>query len=151
MWLHNCRHIPAECQYVTRIPRRKGTYNDLLQAHTHQSNCTSWVAFGIDAAYVLSSRGLFIYYAISILSGFSFWIYWMKSHPSDLQNALVPLFTIVMLVGTFWSLYGRNMGAFCDSWRCGRLNFAISYSIGVQAWYKGRRGEAGRARFAGTG
>ena len=115
VWLHTCRHIPTGYQYVTRIPRKKETYNGISYFHGYQSDLPSRVAFGIDAAYGVSSLGMFIYHAICILSGFIFWIYWMRNHPSDLQNASVPLFTIMMLIGTFWGLYGRKLGTLYDS------------------------------------
>jgi hypothetical protein len=109
--LHKCRRIKTGHDYVTRIPRKKGTFTNSLQMHAHLSSSTSRVAFGIDAAYEISNLGMFTYHSIFILSGFIFWIYWMKTHPSDLQNASVPLFTIIMLLGTFWSLYGGKVGA----------------------------------------
>jgi hypothetical protein len=114
--LHNCRHIPTENHYVARIPQKKGTYNDVSQFYAHFSSMTSRVAFGINAAYSISHSRVFVYHFVLILSGFVFWIYWLKTHPSDLQNASVPLFTIIMLLGTFWTLYGRRVGALNDNW-----------------------------------
>lgn len=56
---------------------------------------------------MLSFVRVSIYHIIPILSGFAFWVYWMKHYPKDLQNASVPLFTICMLLGTSWAILVR--------------------------------------------
>jgi hypothetical protein len=78
-------------------------------SHSIQGNCTEPVLFGIQANYMLSLARMIMYHVIPILSGFAFWVYWLKHHPSDLQNASVPVFTIGMLLGTSWALLGKHM------------------------------------------
>lgn len=67
--------------------------------------------FGIEAEYALSFVILFVYHAVLILAAFAFWVYWLKNHPNDLQNASVPIFTVFGLMGAFWGLFGRRLGA----------------------------------------
>lgn len=81
-----------------RIPRKKSGLDPWEKA-----------VFGIEADYVLSFRILFLYHLGLIFSAFAFWIHWLTHHPDDLQNASVPIFTVLGLMGAFWGLLGRRI------------------------------------------
>ncbi|KAL4947835.1 hypothetical protein BDW69DRAFT_177632 [Aspergillus filifer] len=68
------------------------------------------VAFGLEADYSLSFAILSAYHVLLIFLAFGFWIYWLKNHPNDLQNASVPVFTVCTLMTTFWGIFGINHG-----------------------------------------
>lgn len=106
IWMHKCRHVPDERRYMSRIPQKKAEYRS--SPHVRQ---TDRVAFGIQAGYMPSVAVFFVYHAVLVLAGFGFWIWWLNKHPSDLQNAAVPLFTVGMLITSFWALFGKQMGA----------------------------------------
>lgn len=102
-FLHKCRPLPHNSHKWKRIPRKKSAFN------------ISWsqpgeVAFGIEADYALSFAILFIYHVVFIFSALGFWVYWLRNHPDDLQNASVPTFTVLGLLGAFWGLLGRRIG-----------------------------------------
>jgi hypothetical protein len=58
--------------------------------------------FGIEADYMLSGLIVFVYHVFAILGAFLFFVYWLFYHPSDLQNASVPLFTVLALIMAIW-------------------------------------------------
>jgi hypothetical protein len=62
----------------------------------------------MEASYTLSAGMVFFYHVLLISSAFSFWIYWLNKHPEDLQNASVPTFTVLAVMGTFWAILGRR-------------------------------------------
>ncbi|EMD95267.1 hypothetical protein COCC4DRAFT_204965 [Bipolaris maydis ATCC 48331] len=109
VYVHKCQHIPADRRFLTRIPQKKGTYDASSRVHAPSLNYINRVAFGVEAGYFPSLAFFLAYHVFLILSGFSFWIYWMAYLPEDLQNASIPLFTIIMLIGTFWGLFGKRI------------------------------------------
>ena len=58
--------------------------------------------FGIEADYMLSGLIVFAYHALAIVGAFLFFVYWLLYHPNDLQNASVPLFTVLALIMAMW-------------------------------------------------
>lgn len=102
-FLHKCHPLPHNSHRWKRIPSKKGAFNASLSQ-------SGGVAFGIEADCALSFAILFIYHIFFIFSAFGFWIYWLKNHPDDLQNASVPTFTVLSLIGAFWGLLGRRIG-----------------------------------------
>jgi hypothetical protein len=94
-----------------RIPQKKGIFDTAFESYNPSLQLVEKIAFGIEADYLPSSAFFFFYHAILILSGFSFWIYWLKEHPGDLQNASVPLFTLFALIAAFWAFVGKGVGA----------------------------------------
>ena len=89
---HDCFDPPPQRRLIERIPKKKsppGSYEE--------------TAFGIEADYVVSFLGVMIYYLVLVLLAFGFWAYWFVQHPGDLQNASVPLFTIVSITTMFWT------------------------------------------------
>lgn len=93
-----------------RIPRKKGSFivNSRLQGF--EPGDAERIAFGIEANYFLSHTTLLVYHLLFILPGFVFWGYWLRYNPGDYQDASVPLFAIVVLIGTVWGLFGKRIG-----------------------------------------
>ena len=88
-----------------RIPRKNGQF-------APYNSSAEDVAFGVEAGYALSFAMLVIYHVIPIILAFGFWIYWLKNHPDDLQNASVPTFTVLNVMAVFWWLLGRQVNIF---------------------------------------
>jgi len=93
-----------------RIPQKKGAFDTTSKLNDPCLQTIEKIAFGIEADYLPSSAFFFLYHAVLLLSGFGFWIYWLKEHPGDLQNASVPLFTIFALIAAFWAFLGKGVG-----------------------------------------
>jgi hypothetical protein len=110
-YLHKCRRLPADSQEWLRIPRKKSTFHNTSALYSPSLNTVEKTAFGIEAGYLPSNAFFFLYHTILILSGFGFWVYWLKQHPSDLQNASVPLFTVFGLIAAFWAFLGKEQSA----------------------------------------
>jgi hypothetical protein len=53
-----------------------------------------------------------MYHVAVLIPAFSFWVYWLRNHPNDLQNASVPAFTLLGIIGASWALFGKNKGRF---------------------------------------
>lgn len=109
-YLHKCSRLPTDSQEWLRIPQRKGAFATTNELYIPGLTVAGKVAFGIEADYLPSSAFFFLYHAVLILSGFGFWIYWLKEHPGDLQNASVPLFTMFALIAAFWAFVGKGTG-----------------------------------------
>ncbi|KAI8623942.1 hypothetical protein F5Y19DRAFT_481082 [Xylariaceae sp. FL1651] len=108
--LHKCRRLPVNSKEWLRIPQKKGVFGTTTDLYSSGPQIAERVAFGIEADYLPSNVFFFLYHAILILSGFGFWIYWLREHPGDLQNASVPLFTIFALIAAFWAFLGKGAG-----------------------------------------
>ena len=93
-----------------RIPQKKSAFDAPSSAPTSHLDLVDKVAFGIEASYLPSHLFFLVYHVAFLLSGFGFWAYWIRHHPDDLQNASVPLFTVIMLIGSFWTLFGKRLG-----------------------------------------
>jgi hypothetical protein len=98
--LHKCRPLSPHSHRWKRIPRKKGAFNS-------SGGDVGQCAFGIEADYALSFAVLAAYHVIPILAAFGFWVYWMKKHAGDFQNASVPLFTVTALLTAFWMVEHR--------------------------------------------
>lgn len=105
--MHKCWRLPADSQEWLRIPRKKGPFQTTSGLHSASIYTVGKIAFGIEAEYLPSGVLFLIYHTVFILLGFSFWVYWLKQNPGDLQNASVPLFTVLGLIAGFWTFYGK--------------------------------------------
>jgi hypothetical protein len=99
--LHKCRSLPYNSHIWKRIPRKESAFS------VDQSRSGD-VAFGLEADYSLSFAILFMYHVTVLFPAFSFWIYWLRNHPNDLQNASVPAFTLLGIIGACWGLFGKR-------------------------------------------
>lgn len=57
--------------------------------------------WGLRACEALSFFRILILFLIIQAGPIAFFIYWLRKHPGDLQNASVPLFLAFALMGTF--------------------------------------------------
>jgi len=99
--LHKCRSLPYNSHIWKRIPRKESAFS------VYQSRSGD-VAFGLEADYLLSFIVLFMYHHMDLFPAFSFWVYWLRNHPNDLQNAFVPDFTLLGIIGACWGLFGKR-------------------------------------------
>jgi hypothetical protein len=100
--LHDCFQLPPLGDKLRCIPKKKSEFD--VQSKQKIED----VAWGMEAGYALSFLYLSIYHLIPIFSGFGFWVYWLISHPGDLQNASVPTLTTVALMAVFWVPFGNH-------------------------------------------
>lgn len=99
---HHCIHLDPGCIHVKKLPKR----NDGSRLFTSDED----LAFGLEADYMLSLRILAAYHVLTIVPAFAFWAFWLTYHPGDLQNACVPLMTVVALITVFWIMAGKRVG-----------------------------------------
>lgn len=101
---HRCSRPHTDSHKWKRIPRKISLF-DTKEAQPEN------VAYGLEAVHVLSFPMIFIYHTLSILAWFGFWVWWLKLHPYDLQNASVPMIVFLGIVSSFWVLPGRKKDA----------------------------------------
>jgi hypothetical protein len=63
-------------------------------------------SWGIQAQHAISALRVVLYHLVIFAGTFGFWAWWLATHPSDLQNAAVPLTTVAMLLSLFWGSAG---------------------------------------------
>ncbi|KAF2733226.1 hypothetical protein EJ04DRAFT_553481 [Polyplosphaeria fusca] len=98
---HRCFHLHKDSQKWRRIPRRNAEFET-------KSGQPGEIAYGIEAVYLLSFPTVFVYHLLSLLALLGFWLWWLKQHPDDLQNASVPTMVFLAIVASFWVLPGRG-------------------------------------------
>ncbi|KAH3951285.1 hypothetical protein HBH98_084360 [Parastagonospora nodorum] len=98
---HKCATPHRDSHKWKRIPRKKAEYDT-------KTGTPGDYAFGLEAVYVLSFPTVFAYHTLSILGWSGFWIWWLKQHPNDLQNASVPTMVFMGIIASFWVLPGRG-------------------------------------------
>ena len=99
---HYCIHLDAGCHHVEKIPKK----NDVSDLFTSGDD----PAFGLEADYMLSLRILAAYHILTIVPAFAFWGWWLTRYPGDLQNASVPLMTVLALITVYWIMAGKRVG-----------------------------------------
>lgn len=97
-----CIHLDQGSFHIKKLPKLKGTSDPLADVNE--------LAFGLEADYMLSFRILAAYHILTIVPAFAFWGYWMTRRPGDLQNASVPLLTVLSLITVFWIMMGKRVG-----------------------------------------
>jgi hypothetical protein len=68
------------------------------------------VGYGIRGVHGLSLMKLFYILAASTGIGLSFFVYWLVTHPGNIQNASVPYFMLMTAVGGFIALPDLYIG-----------------------------------------
>ncbi|PVH69557.1 hypothetical protein DL98DRAFT_624529 [Cadophora sp. DSE1049] len=95
---HKCWRPNSRSTYVVdRIPKR------LISLE--RGGDTRGRLWGLRAREVRSLLGVVFYHLLLLIPAVVFWFLWLFAwdHGGDLQNASVPLFTAVALIGTFWA------------------------------------------------
>ncbi|KAH6714487.1 hypothetical protein BKA61DRAFT_481825 [Leptodontidium sp. MPI-SDFR-AT-0119] len=95
---HKCWRPNSRSTYVVdRIPKRL--------IYLERGGDTRGRLWGLRAREVRSLLGVVIYHLLLLIPAVVFWFLWLFAwdHGGDLQNASVPLFTAVALIGTFWA------------------------------------------------
>ena len=102
MWkwfvLHDCLQFSSSKRAVKCIPKKNAAFE--LNSVGREE------AWGIQAQHVISFIHVLSYHCLILAGTFGFWVWWQVSHPSDLQNAAVPLTTVAVLLSLFWSSAG---------------------------------------------
>jgi hypothetical protein len=80
---------------IAGLPRRKTNLTENLAQST---------GYGIVAEQGWSLWKFLTMMAISTMVGLIFFIWWLEGHPGDLQNASIPFFMILAIMGTFVAL-----------------------------------------------
>jgi hypothetical protein len=81
-----------------RVPKRKSALEIKINSMEF--------AWGIQAQHTISMVGLVVYHILILVGTLGFWVWWMRSHPEDLQSAAVPLTTVAVFLSLFWSAAG---------------------------------------------
>lgn len=97
---HKCARLHKDSHIWMRIPRKKSEF-DIMAGNPGD------LAYGIEAVYALSFPIIFIYHMLSILAWSGFWVWWLKTHPNDLQNASIPTMAYLAILASFWVLPAR--------------------------------------------
>jgi hypothetical protein len=100
--LHKCRFLPYNSHIWKRIPRKESAFS------VDQSRSGD-VAFGLEAEYSWSLIVLLMYLLMVWFLLFGFWVYWLRNHPNDLQNASVPTVLLLTFVNVYWQISGKRM------------------------------------------
>jgi len=96
---HDCIELPeTNSSALEKIPKRKSEF--LLEVKNRE------FAWGIEACYSMSFVHMTFYHLFIFAGTFGFWIWWLKFHPDDLQNAAVPLTTVAIFLSLFWGMVG---------------------------------------------
>lgn len=96
---HGCMPQLDTSTAIACIPKRRTMYN------TTASN-TDIYSWGLEAKHVISAAYVGVYHLIIFLIPFSFWGWWIRKHPDDLQGASVPVTVVIGLLSLFWSTNG---------------------------------------------
>ncbi|KAF2130731.1 hypothetical protein P153DRAFT_336557 [Dothidotthia symphoricarpi CBS 119687] len=100
---HDCVKLPRRCDKLRCIPKKKSEFDV-------DSEDVEIVAWGLEADYALSFAFLAAYHLVPIFAALGFWVYWLWTHPGDLQNSSVPIFTVLALFAAFWMMFGKHLG-----------------------------------------
>jgi hypothetical protein len=98
-WLipHDCLTSPGgKKDLLDRIPKRNRRFE------TDQSS----PIWGLECVFAVSATYVFAYHCVMVAGPFSFFGWWLRSHPNDLQNASVPVAVILGGLSLFWSSAG---------------------------------------------
>ena len=92
---HDCVE-PATGKFaVERIPKR----NEIFELEAAGVE----FAWGIQAEYAISLVNIIIYHLAMLAGPFGFWLWWQANWSHDVENASVPLTTVLVLLSLFWS------------------------------------------------
>ena len=98
---HDCFVPPPEAKLLQRIPKKRS------RLCLSGQGCED-VAFGLEAEYVISFISVIAYHLLLIVPAFGFWAYWLLQRPGDLQNASVPVFTVIAIITVFWTTTAKE-------------------------------------------
>jgi hypothetical protein len=60
------------------------------------------IFWGLYAVEVVSFATVVMYHTIILVGPFVFWALWIAKKPKDLQNASVPVLTVLGMLSLFW-------------------------------------------------
>lgn len=95
---HDCTEPLLGKDALDSIPKRK-TPLEMERNGREQ-------AWGIQAQHVISFVHMVFYHFLIIAGTFGFWGWWQAKHPDEIQNAAVPVTTMLCLLSLFWSTAG---------------------------------------------
>ena len=99
--------LPPSITPLPSLPARPASLSTSLLDSTTSSAPpdlpSDELAFGLCPVYNISFLAVFTYHILLILPAFGFWVYWLVHNPGDLQNASVPLMTVITIIAGFWA------------------------------------------------
>lgn len=98
---HRCSRHRSNSHRWKRIPGR-------LFAFDPRAAQPEDIAYGLEAVHVVSMPLVFFYHSCLFLALVGFAIWWLKTHPNDLQNAFIPLMVCIGIVSPFWVHLGKK-------------------------------------------
>lgn len=118
---HQCISISTGCAFLERIPKRRRSFEKDLASPI----------WGLEAVFELYTAYVLVYHCCIIAGPLTFWGWWLRFHPDDLQNASVPMTIILTCLSLFWSCAGilTSSGQKRDWLISGRLHIISLYSI----------------------
>ena len=95
---HDCIQLLPGNDWIKKIPKWNAQFEWKQQGPEY--------GWGLQARHSISLVHLVFYHVLIFAGTFGFWIWWEIRHPEDLQNAAVPLTTVVVFLSLFWSAAG---------------------------------------------
>lgn len=102
-WRHRFQGIDTgvRLEALPLIPQRVRSF----QLSTHVRREDFW---GLNIEYRLCLKVVLVWHLVFTAGGWIFVGWWLKEHPGDLQNAVVPISLILGVLIVFWSLLDRR-------------------------------------------
>ena len=94
--LHDCLIPPSGHMFLQRIPKR-------TKRSTNDQTSPIW---GFEAVFAVSFAYVFVYHCVMVAGPLAFWVWWLKAHPDDWQNAAIPFTVVIGALSLFWSSSG---------------------------------------------
>jgi hypothetical protein len=121
---HDCMHAPTGVKNLERIPKRKRCF---------ERDQTSPI-WGLETVFAVSFAYVLMYHCVIVAGPFGFFVWWIKVHPGDLQDASIPLAIVLGALSLFWSGAGILTGR-KRHWILSWLNSIKVHKI-FRCWFK---------------
>ena len=92
---HNCESTGRFCRVVSRLPKRDSHF--LFDMHNETEDM-----WGLHAELRISAAMVLLWMSIIVVGGLIFFVWWIRLHEGDWQNAAVPLTITLMALGTLF-------------------------------------------------
>lgn len=90
---HDCMQPPAGEYHIDRIPKRTKCF---------EKDQTSPI-WGLETVFAVSFAYVLAYHCLMMIGPFAFFGLWLKIHPTDFQDASIPVVIVLGALSLFWS------------------------------------------------
>jgi hypothetical protein len=97
---HDCLPRLNTKRAIERIPKKKSPFD------TSSTDDKKAYAWGLEARHEISAAYVAFYHLLILTLPFGFWGWWQATHPSDLQNASIPVTVVLAMLSLFWGTNG---------------------------------------------